>query len=206
MTDLCVFTCGYTDPPIDTSLLRASCKRVGIELQAYGSGERWPGFCVGKIRAARQFLAARREEYALFVDSSDTFIVSAETAILESFQSLGTSVLVSGEKNCYPIPADATRYPQSGAPDDPGTPWRFVNSGGWIGQRTRLVEVLGELDNIFVSLAKQGGDAPMMISPVGQNGFCVIVGKVSTPMSTHNVGSFRRCGGLLKFVRMAPIP
>jgi len=156
-SDLCVFTCDYSFPPADCSLLRNSCARVGIELHMYGHGQPWPGFPLAKIRGARQFLATRREDYALFVDSTDTFILSTATAILESFAQLDTNILVSGEKNCWPLSDFALRYPHPGAQDDPGTPWRFVNSGGWMGLRTALIEALGEMDSIFVSLARQGG-------------------------------------------------
>lgn len=41
---------------------------------------------------------------------------------------LKIKMLISAEKNCYPHPERADRYP------DPGTPWRFVNGGGWIAE------------------------------------------------------------------------
>jgi hypothetical protein len=157
MNELCIFTCEYSSPPLDSSLLRTSCERVGVELHAFGRGERWPGYGLAKIRSARQYLATRPEEYALFLDASDTFILSRAVDILESFRGLHVDMLVSGEKNSFPVAGDAARYPQWGDRDDPGTPWRFINSGSWIGLRTILIDALGEMDNILVSLARQGG-------------------------------------------------
>jgi hypothetical protein len=93
----------------------------------------------------------------MFVDSNDTFILTPPEVILNTFCSLNTKILVSAEKNCWPMPGDAVRYPEIGASDYPGTPWRFVNSGGWIGLRVDLLQALGEMDNILVSLGRQGG-------------------------------------------------
>lgn len=157
LSELCIFTCEYSFPPQDSSLLRTSCGRIGVDLCTFGWGQQWPGFALAKIRDARHYLASRREKYAMFLDASDTFVLSTAEDILQSFLGLQTELLISAEKNCWPVPGDAARYPHVGDKDDPGTPWRFINSGSWIGRRTVLIDALGEMDNILVSLSRQGG-------------------------------------------------
>ena len=135
MSDLCVFSTGVKP------LLRESCARFRVELHEYGMGRPWPGLCQGKIAEALEFLNTRREQYALFTDGEDSFIASYAPTIIGKFQTVNPagSILISAEKYCYPHPDLSQAYPPS------PTPWKYLNSGGWMGSRKRLIQVLSEM-------------------------------------------------------------
>ena len=140
--DLLVFTCDYDDPKIDTRLLRRSCELYHIDLQTYGRGG-FPGLAKAKITDAAAFLESRSEPYAMFIDGFDSFIIGSAASIMEKYQRSGNLILVSGEKNCYPDGDLATHYPIVDR-----SPWRYINSGGWIGERLALIQALHEMEDL----------------------------------------------------------
>lgn len=144
MNNLLVFTCNYAVPSADTTLLRRSCDLNNIPLQTYGDGQSWPGYAQGKIIEARKFLETREEPYAMFVDGRDTIILDSADAILERYQRIGSMILVSGEKTCWPDVDIAPQYPYPPAPFH-NSPWRFINAGGWIGERLALIKALDRI-------------------------------------------------------------
>lgn len=73
--------------------------------------------------------------HMLYTDAFDTLALGGPEEVMSKFGVekfyVGykqPKMLISAEKNCYPHPERADRYP------DPGTPWRFVNGGGWIAE------------------------------------------------------------------------
>lgn len=137
MSDLCVFTCNYDIPFVDSVLLQRSAETLGMELHAYGSGN-FPGFGIGKVRDAITFLQARDERYCLYTDCSDAFIARAD--IMDAYDRVGApDILLSGETNCYPDADRAGEYPAS------DSPWKYINAGGWMGERSRVLEALEEI-------------------------------------------------------------
>lgn len=138
---LLTFCCDYSVPPVDMSLLRRSCERVGIDLQTYGSGKSWPGsYGVAKILDACDFMKTRSEDICLYTDSQDSFLVYGEQKILEAYERCGSPmILLQAEKNCYPERNWASEYPVS------RSPWRYICAGGWMGKREALIQSLEEL-------------------------------------------------------------
>jgi len=144
VSDLLIFTCDYDTPRIDLSLLRRSCELYDIELATYGTGI-YPGHALAKIRDAAKFLETREEPFVLFTDGADTFINGTSKSILEKYQQVGSLILVSAEKNCWPDVNLSTHYPIV----DRRSPWRYINSGGWMGERGAVIEALLSMsDNI----------------------------------------------------------
>lgn len=141
MKDLLVFTCDYPSPPADISLLRRSCELYDIELATYGQDRNWPGYARGKITDAMLFLKDRDEPFAMFVDGRDTIIVNNTDTILQTYQRIGSEIVIAGEKTCWPDAALGTHYPFPRPPYH-NSPWRYINAGGWIGERRTLVMAL----------------------------------------------------------------
>ncbi|MDD1678313.1 MAG: hypothetical protein LUO93_03910, partial [Methanomicrobiales archaeon] len=123
--DLLVFTCDYPNPPADITLLRRSCELQDINLATYGEGD-WPGYALGKIVAAREFLLAREEPFAMFVDGRDSLILDKADHILDQYQRIGSQIVIAGEKTCWPDANLGTHYPFPRPPFH-NSPWRYVN-------------------------------------------------------------------------------
>lgn len=148
--DLLVFTCDYSEPTVNLSLLRRSCELYDIPLATYGEGP-YPGHSIAKIRDAAKFLETRDEPFALFTDGADTFVKDTAATILAKYQRVGSLILLSAEKNCWPDATIATHYPIV----DKRSPWRYINSGGWMGERRALIAAL---DYMSMEIEEYGND------------------------------------------------
>ena len=138
--NLLVFCTDYSIPPVDRSLLTRSCERVGVDLQTYGNGKSWPGYGVGKIIDALEFLNSRAEDVCLYTDSQDSFLAYGADKILAAWERTGRpQVLLQAEKNCYPESSWSAEYPQV------DSPWRYICAGGWMGTREGLIAALTEI-------------------------------------------------------------
>lgn len=128
MPNLCVFTTGT-----DYSLLRQSAESVMITLQTYDC--HWVGYVTVKLREAVKFLQGVQEEYIMWVDAHDTLILKPEDEILARYHALGSPVVIAAEATCWPDADLSAKYPQAPSP-------RFLNAGGYIGNRHQLLTVL----------------------------------------------------------------
>lgn len=140
----------YPDQDYDSRFwrLKHSCEHHKLPLFPYGRGAgAW--HTVGSDTIAQFFDAPQvirdlPKEYdtILFTDAADTFTMAGEREILDKFEVIGASVLISAEPGCYPprfhepfIEATKGRFDSQG-------PWKFPNGGGWIGYRHSLIELL----------------------------------------------------------------
>ena len=140
--DLLVFTANFPVPPTDISLLRRSCELYNIELATYGDGS-WPSYGKGKVIDAAAYLETHDEPFALFLDGRDTFVTDNAANILDAYQRIGSEILIAGERTCWPDATLGTHYPYPHNSKFYGmSPWRFINSGGWIGVRRTLIQAL----------------------------------------------------------------
>lgn len=64
--------------------------------------------------------------HMLYTDAFDTLALAGPEEVVGKMPEC--KMLISAEKNCYPYPERADRYP------DTGTPWKYVNGGGWIAE------------------------------------------------------------------------
>lgn len=63
----------------------------------------------------------------LYTDGWDTFALGSPAEVLEKFEKLNCELLISAEKNCYPLKETASLYPEC------KTEWKYVNGGGFMG-------------------------------------------------------------------------
>lgn len=133
MPNLCLFTTGN-----DLGLLRQSCTRAGIELQAYNTNPHvWKDFLTTKLSWGLQFLRTRTEEYAMWVDGHDSLVIQPEEEILQRFMDTEADVLISGETNCWPSKEFESSFRAGGA--------CYPNSGGYIGYCDALIAAMEEV-------------------------------------------------------------
>lgn len=129
--------------PYNGALMERSAARVGVEIVRFREGEPWPNdFRVGKLVHGLECVKALPDDvtHVMFVDSNDSVFLAGPEEIVEKYTLKECSIVLQGEKNCYPDKNLVPMYPP------PRTPWRFVNSGGWIGTRDDA-EVL--LERVF---------------------------------------------------------
>jgi hypothetical protein len=75
-------------------------------------------------------------ELILFTDGYDSFFLADEKEILGKYDNLTDSILFSAEMNCYPDTNLQHYYPAA------NTPYRFLNSGGFIGKAGMIKDML----------------------------------------------------------------
>jgi hypothetical protein len=120
--------------PYSGHLMEKSAKRVGVEVVRYKEGEPWPqDFRLGKLVHGLECVLALPADvtHVMHVDTSDSLFLAGPEEIIQKYEAMagGFSILIQGEKNCYPDKTLELYYPPA------RTPWHFVNSGGWIAHR-----------------------------------------------------------------------
>lgn len=107
-------------------------------------------------------------QLVLFADAFDVLFLDGADAILDTYTRLGRPLVFGAEKGCYPDGALEDEYPE--AP----TPWRFLNSGAYMGPagcvRTALAEMLahpraaeGAMDQELAALVHLRGRSPIAL-------------------------------------------
>ena len=122
--------------PYKGALLERSCKRMGVEVVRYKEGEPWPNdYRVGKLVHGLECVLSLPNDvtHVMHLDSSDSLVLAGPLEIVGKFEAIRKAgdgkILIQGEKNCYPDKRLEQRYGPA------LSPWRFVNSGGWIAER-----------------------------------------------------------------------
>lgn len=82
-------------------------------------------------------------EIILFTDGYDTIFIENENKILERYKQVtnNTKILIAAEINCYPAHYLANYYPSV------KSPFKYLNSGGFIGSVEQILKVLNDLEN-----------------------------------------------------------
>lgn len=134
---------GYTQNPGLWRALSLSAEKCGVTVHGYG--EQHDGFPThyyqAKITDMIEYLETVDAKYVLYVDTRDSMFTRwSEADALEALACYGAPMLISAEKNCYPYSNWAEKYPVGVS-----TPWRFVNAGGYIGEREFVLESLKKI-------------------------------------------------------------
>lgn len=129
----------------------ASAKKNAIETQLITGWRKLIKF-EKKISYQHEFVSKLADnDIVLFTDAYDVLIVRDKRKILEAFYRLNAPVVFAAEKTCWPDPGKKTLFPAS------ASPWRFLNSGGWIGVVKNVKEVLSIAVDIYKSGKNDGG-------------------------------------------------
>lgn len=136
--NLCILSACYEQPK-RAALLVESCRQENMPLVLCGGGW-WTGdFLEQKIRAARDKMLTVQYSHVLWTDGFDSFLVPGFGAQIQSVYEnalFSPPLVLSAEKNCFPDPQKADLYPYT------TSPWKYVNAGGWLGERNYLIDVL----------------------------------------------------------------
>ncbi len=124
-------------------MLADSCKAFGHHLTVLGVNQGGtldrPAIQKQKLVWLRDYLRAnRQDELILFTDGWDSFIAAESHRIEYTFGQCRCKVLFSAETNLFPAHV-ATYLPAYPAAM---TPWRYLNSGGFMGQADILFDML----------------------------------------------------------------
>jgi hypothetical protein len=144
-----------------------SAIRYNYELVILGWQVPWRGLSQ-KLEAARKYAASIPEnDLLLFTDAFDVLYTSDALNIVEIFLKRNYTILFAAECGCWPHVMDEPRVCQTGYPLSP-TPYRYLNSGTWIGYaknaKIMLEEVIQLAGNNFGNANDQKLVADMFIS------------------------------------------
>src|SRR5262249_7285322 len=116
--------------------LMTTAREAGFEPIVLGWGLPFIGNTT-KVTRILDFLSSSdaSASHYLFCDAFDTLIAQPSNVISDRFRKLAAPIVFSAETNCYPCPEFRPMYPRH------GVPYRFLNSGVWIGERTAVIEL-----------------------------------------------------------------
>lgn len=114
----------------------------------------------GALRNKVTAVAAEIADYddsriVLFADAFDVFFLDPLSVIVEHFRAFGKPIVFGAEKCCAPYWELAGDYPES------VTPWRYLNSGVYIGYAGALKELFREMLAFPEVAMRPGWAAPM---------------------------------------------
>ena len=140
-----VFTVATEDKP-ELRRLVESGARYGAQIEVLGMGVKWKGGemannpgggqKINLLRAALKKLPPERP--VMFVDGYDVVMTRHITEAIEVWERHGEPVLFAAEPFCWPDKAKAQHYP----PAQADSPYRFLNSGGFIGRSRDLLALM----------------------------------------------------------------
>lgn len=107
--------------------LITSCKHNNISLDILGLRQPYYGNGSKLLYVEGYLEQFDDDEIVMFVDGYDVLIVSDKKVILQEFLSMNIPFLISVERCCWPINPASHQLPQS------LTPFRFINTGSYIG-------------------------------------------------------------------------
>ena len=143
MSNLCVITAAYPDLN-DDCLLDQSCD---FPVGTFGFDKPWPGFVKAKIFDVQEFLKTISScTHALYTDCFDSFLLADTDEIMRNFRAMNSPVVISAEKNCFPLTDLDWHFKHSSdKPDTFRSEWIYPNAGGWMGEIPALIATLEKL-------------------------------------------------------------
>jgi len=132
-----------TVPLGESSSLRRSCDRYGIDLRVLGVGCRHHPDYMYKLRLVQEHLPQLDDqEPLLYTDGWDTFFCASPDEIIAKFHEFDCPVVFSAEKGLWPPVVQHHPIPYPEAP----TAYRYLNAGGFMGIAGQLRAILEAAD------------------------------------------------------------
>lgn len=129
-----IFFCSYGTSKFECKQMILSARQYLIPVKLFGIGDVWRGF-PQKLIAMEKFVHAIEtthgsDNIVCFVDAYDVIFNDTAQSIAAKFLEFGKPLVISAEKYCNPdnIPSVRNSYE-----DDDLGPFRYVNSGTYIG-------------------------------------------------------------------------
>jgi hypothetical protein len=119
------------------NFMRPTVEFHGLELVVL-THEDYPNHSV-KDKILYQYLKdLNPDEITFYTDGYDAIFLSNAEEILKKYYKTGKDILFSGEINCYPDSTLSEKYPAC------NSPFRFLNSGGFIGKAGSIIKFIEE--------------------------------------------------------------
>lgn len=170
-----------TEPYYCWNAFHESLKRFGFEAIVLGMGEHYGGLMT-RPRKAREWLRKNQsDEVMIICDSWDVVFAESPTLIETAFNEIrGRGRLVWNAEKTF-FPEDYTLdFP------NPGTPYRYLNSGFAIGPADAHLDLLESLNLDSIPddhINEKGEQINPFEQPLVQNAFCN--GKIPMTLDTH---------------------
>lgn len=145
MNKLTVVSPAFYETTQPYQLLVDSCKHYGIQLHLYGLGEPWPWYFDAKVLRLKAEIEELDTELVLVCDADDAFIMGPQAEILNKYYRFESDIVVSADRtqeegdSKFPQSIFRDLYPLS------STPWRYCNSGGYIGKKESILDLLNTM-------------------------------------------------------------
>jgi hypothetical protein len=144
-----------------------SAVRNGYDLVILGFKVPWKGLAQ-KLDAAYKFaLSIPDDDLMLFTDAFDVLYTDSSDKIVKIFMERNYKILFAGECGCWPHIVEDKQACFKGYPEAP-TPYRYLNSGTWIGiakyVRIMLLDVINTAGTNFLLANDQKLVADMFIA------------------------------------------
>jgi len=126
------------------NLLQTTCKKNNLDLVTLRYDNEM--FTTNRIKdnLLRDYLhQLNNDEIFFFTDGYDAFLLSNQQEIQEKFAARNVDLLFSAETYCYPDMKLESNYPET------TSPYRFLNSGGFMGKVGLLKELLADNLEVF---------------------------------------------------------
>lgn len=122
--------------------LEQSAAKYGVTVHNIGKDHPWRDPMTGlagmpKIQLINEYLATVPDDaVVLFMDGYDTFFADSPLTVLERYYQMDADIVFGAESDCWPLP----EYDSSmqGKWPDTGTPYKYLNSGLYIGKAKAL--------------------------------------------------------------------
>jgi hypothetical protein len=120
---------------------KASVRRVGAEPTILGWHQEWRGLMT-KPRRFREFLRKGHQqgEVLIVCDAWDVIFTVHPDEIVDAYRKFNVPIVFNAERNCFPRGDLADQFP------DPGTPWRYLNSGFMVGTPEAILTLLESMN------------------------------------------------------------
>lgn len=119
-----------------------SCKKNSIPIEVLGMNKPYPNNTI-KLTYVLEYLKDFPDDHiVLFVDAFDVIILDNKPTILKKFLDMKVPFVIAAEKTCFPYPNLASKFPTS------TTPFRFINTGTYIGYVGYVKKLLSEVTKI----------------------------------------------------------
>lgn len=146
-----VLTATVTDRS-KADMLEETCKKFGYTAYFMGIGRPWTGGDMEsgpggfqKVELLKEHLIDRElwddNDILLVVDGYDVFLNDSPSEVLKRFYEIDADIVFAAEKECWPDVQLEKDYPES------DTPYRFLNSGCFIGKASKIKELIQDIEN-----------------------------------------------------------
>lgn len=116
-----------------------SCKRVGVD-PIHINGGQWCGL-MSKPRWVLDWLGRNGDfyDYVIFLDAWDVVLIGSIEEIMAKYHALKSPIVFNSERNCFPRADLVEQFNPS------PTPYRFLNSGVFVGTTQAVIDMLREM-------------------------------------------------------------